>query len=161
MIHDLTHITHTWHKCTYRICDTYYNIWSNKTNDSMLFSLYFRTWNATGCRGCWNSIDLRSLCNFIDWQPPNNINIPNIDHYIIQSSNKSEIPAVKETSTLATFLSPCEDLNNLFINTTAVDRCEHANASIANFRPSRLVTVVTNSPITSNSGPGEFYESNN
>ena len=103
---------------------------------------------------------------FIDWQPPNNINIPNKDHYFIQSSNKSEIPAVNETSTLATFLSPCKDLNNLSINIMTVDRCEHVGANTTNFKPIRLVTVVTNSPVTgthlstttaSNSGPGEFY----
>ena len=100
----------------------------------------------------------------IEWSPPNNINSPNIDYYIIQTSNKNEIPTVNETSTLATFLSPCEELNNLFINITTVDRCEHVGVSTANFRP-RLVTVVTNSSMTStqlstttsNSGPGEFY----
>ena len=59
-------------------------------------------------------------------------------------------------------------LYNIFINITAIDRCKHVDvsASTANFRPSRLVTVVTNSPVTgthlstitaSNSGPGEFY----
>ena len=102
----------------------------------------------------------------IGWSPPININSPNIDYYIIQTSNKNEIPTVNETSTLATFLSPCEDLSSLFINITAIDRCEHVGASTANFRPIRLVTVVTNSPVTgthlstttaSNSGPGELY----
>ena len=82
----------------------------------------------------------------VGWSRPNNINSPNIDYYIIQTSNKSEIPTVNETSTLATFLSPCKDLNNLFINITAFDGCEHVGTSTANLRPIRLVTVVTNSP---------------
>ena len=94
----------------------------------------------------------------IGWSPPNNIDSPNIDYYIIQTSNKIEIPTINETSTLVTFLYPCEEINNLFINITAVDRCEHVGVSTANFKPRLLVTNSQPSPTTaSNSGPSEFY----
>ena len=65
----------------------------------------------------------------VEWDPPNNINSLNIDHYIIQTSTKSEIHIITETSTLATFLSLCKELRNLYFNITAIDRCKRISVS--------------------------------
>ena len=77
---------------------------------------------------------------FIEWDPPNNINSPNIDHYIIQNSRESKIPKTNETRTLAVFLPPCEELRNLYFNITAVDRCKRIGVTTLNFGPRLLVT---------------------
>ena len=84
----------------------------------------------------------------VNWNPPNNINSLDIDYYVVQTSTQSKIDTVSETSTLAAFLSPCTELENLYINITAVDRCEREGMSTANFKPSILPSVfTTSSPI--------------
>ena len=75
----------------------------------------------------------------IEWDPPKNIDSVNIASYIVRTSRaKSHASETNETSTLATFLSPCD--NDLNINITAIDRCGRLGVSTANFTPS-IVTV--------------------
>ena len=105
--------------------------------------------------------DLERCVVLVEWDPPNNINSQNIDHYVIQTSSKGEIRTITETSTLATFLSPCNELKNLYFNVTAVDRCKRVGETTANFKPSLVVTdpsmTSTQPSVTTTSAPGEFY----
>ena len=71
----------------------------------------------------------------ISWNHPTNIDSSDIDHYIIRTSHESQVPEFNDTITLATFLSPCSDLNNLHINVTAVDRCGRVGIPTRNFAP--------------------------
>ena len=107
--------------------------------------------------------DLERCVVLVEWDPPSNINSQNIDHYIIQTSTKSEIRTITETSTLATFLSPCKELRNLYFNITAVDRCKRVGVTTANFQPSLVVTdpsmtsIEPSTATTSAPASGEFY----
>ena len=71
----------------------------------------------------------------IEWDPPSNINSLNIERYVINTSRKHEIPVTNETSTLASFVSDCEDLIDLNISIAAVDRCGRMGVNTANFTP--------------------------
>ena len=51
----------------------------------------------------------------IEWNSPNNINSLDIDHYIVHTLQESEIPPTNETSTLAVFLSPCQELKTFIL----------------------------------------------
>ena len=83
----------------------------------------------------------------IEWDPPTNIDSANIEHYVINTYGKSDIPTTNATTTLATFLSVCEDLSNINISIAAVDRCERMGVNTANFTPKLLPRTQT---------PGEF-----
>ena len=94
----------------------------------------------------------------IKWDPPNNINSLDVDHYIVHTSSQSEMHTVNETSTLAVFLSPCAELRSLYINITAIDRCERVGVTTANFKPSiQPMTSTPSMSTTSTPVPCEFY----
>ena len=78
----------------------------------------------------------------VDWDPPNFIDGLSIELYIIHTSRESEIQQINETTTLASFELPCNELTNLTINITAVDICGRMGEPTANFAPT-FVHVVT------------------
>ena len=83
----------------------------------------------------------RSCVVLIKWDPPSNIASPNINHYVINTYGNSDIPTTNATTTLATFLSPCNDLSDIDISVAAVDRCERMGMSTRNFTPNELSTI--------------------
>ena len=95
-------------------------------------------------------LDPDSCVILIKWNSPSNMNSTNIDQYIIQTSNKNGISRVNENFTMVTFLTSCKEIRNLYMNITAVDRCERVGKSTTNFQP-RI--MVTESPVTSISRP--------
>ena len=85
----------------------------------------------------------------ISWNHPNNIDSSDIDHYIVRTSHESEVPEINDTTTLATFLSPCSELSNILINVTAVDSCGRIGVPTKNFAP-QLVHYTEAPPPTAN-----------
>lgn len=97
----------------------------------------------------------------IKWDPPSNINSQDISYYTVHTASLSEIDTVNETSTLVAFPSPCKELQSLYINVTAVDRCGREGDS-ANIKPSISPPLIstTSSPLnftTSTPIPCELY----
>lgn len=104
----------------------------------------------------------------IDWDPPHDIDSLSIKRYIIRTSRESEIPQTTETTTLATFESPCNELTNLTINITAVDVCERMSKPTANFVPTLVVTdpsditsTMSSMATTQAPAPSEYYSNCN
>ena len=69
--------------------------------------------------------------------------------YIVRTSRETEIPEIVESSTLASFLSPCEDLVGITVNVTAVDICGNEGGTTNNFEPSFAKIITDPSDATS------------
>ena len=84
----------------------------------------------------------------VDWDPPNFIDGLSIEQYIIHTSKESEIQPINETTTLASFELPCNELTHLTINITAVDICGRLSEPTANFVPTFVHVVTEPSDVT-------------